>query len=175
MENEKMLIVLVDDNPSNLRAGKNVLAEHYLVATVRTFGKKNVQSVGKQHACTDSFRCGHAGDEQLRDDQNSQRKSGNKKYSSDFPYRKKNDTENELEGLNLGAIGYIVKPFMPSLLLKHIEVHLLVERDAKENNGSPVLHLHNSMMSAKSLLATAYSPRPVQRLNLLDSRLIFFL
>jgi response regulator RpfG family c-di-GMP phosphodiesterase len=35
----------------------------------------------------------------------------------------KTRTENELEGLDLGAIDYITKPFMPPLLLKRIEVH----------------------------------------------------
>jgi putative two-component system response regulator len=39
----------------------------------------------------------------------------------------KNDGESELEGLTLGAIDYIIKPFSPPLLLKRIEVHLLVE------------------------------------------------
>jgi class 3 adenylate cyclase len=43
----------------------------------------------------------------------------------------KTDTENELEGLDLGAIDYITKPFMPPLLLKRIEVHLLVEAQKK--------------------------------------------
>jgi class 3 adenylate cyclase len=39
----------------------------------------------------------------------------------------KTETNDELEGLTLGAIDYITKPFMPPLLLKRIEVHLLVE------------------------------------------------
>jgi putative two-component system response regulator len=43
----------------------------------------------------------------------------------------KTDTENELAGLDLGAIDYITKPFMPPLLLKRIEVHLLVEAQKK--------------------------------------------
>jgi putative two-component system response regulator len=43
----------------------------------------------------------------------------------------KTDTDNELEGLSLGAIDYITKPFMPPLLLKRIEVHLLVEAQKK--------------------------------------------
>jgi putative two-component system response regulator len=43
----------------------------------------------------------------------------------------KTDTENELEGLDLGAIDYITKPFQPALLLKRIEVHLLVEAQKK--------------------------------------------
>jgi len=44
----------------------------------------------------------------------------------------KNDCESELEGLSLGAIDYIIKPFSPPLLLKRIEVHLLVESQKKE-------------------------------------------
>jgi putative two-component system response regulator len=43
----------------------------------------------------------------------------------------KTDTENELEGLDLGAVDYITKPFQPALLLKRIEVHLLVEAQKK--------------------------------------------
>jgi CheY-like chemotaxis protein len=33
MENEKEFVILVDDNPANLRIGKNVLSEKYSVAT----------------------------------------------------------------------------------------------------------------------------------------------
>jgi class 3 adenylate cyclase/CheY-like chemotaxis protein len=43
----------------------------------------------------------------------------------------KTDSDNELEGLSLGAIDYITKPFIPTLLLKRIEVHLLVESQKK--------------------------------------------
>ena len=44
----------------------------------------------------------------------------------------KNDFESELEGLSLGAIDYIIKPFSPPLLIKRIEVHLLVEMQKNE-------------------------------------------
>ena len=44
----------------------------------------------------------------------------------------KSDCKSELEGLSLGAIDYIIKPFSPPLLLKRIEVHLLVESQRKE-------------------------------------------
>lgn len=51
------------------------------------------------------------------------------------------ESESELVGLSLGAADYITKPFAPSLLLKRIEMHLLVEEQKKElriyNN-----HLH---------------------------------
>ena len=44
----------------------------------------------------------------------------------------KTEAANELEGLSLGAIDYITKPFSPPLLLKRIEVHLLVEEQKNE-------------------------------------------
>jgi len=44
----------------------------------------------------------------------------------------KNDIGSELEGLNLGAIDYLSKPFSPPLLLKRIELHLLVENQRRE-------------------------------------------
>jgi len=44
----------------------------------------------------------------------------------------RDDVEGELEGLSLGAIDYITKPFSPALLLKRIETHLLIEFQKKE-------------------------------------------
>jgi putative two-component system response regulator len=44
----------------------------------------------------------------------------------------KNDPDNELLGLSLGAVDYITKPFSPPLLLKRIELHLLVESQKRE-------------------------------------------
>jgi putative two-component system response regulator len=43
-----------------------------------------------------------------------------------------NSAADELEGLELGAIDYIAKPFSPALLKKRVEVHLLVEAQKKE-------------------------------------------
>jgi putative two-component system response regulator len=43
----------------------------------------------------------------------------------------KSDSESELEGLSLGAVDYISKPFMPPLLKKHVELHLTVEEQKR--------------------------------------------
>jgi len=43
-----------------------------------------------------------------------------------------NREDHEQEGLSLGAIDFVSKPFSPSLLLKRIEIHLLIERQKKE-------------------------------------------
>jgi putative two-component system response regulator len=42
------------------------------------------------------------------------------------------DPGNELEGLNLGAVDYITKPFSPILLVQRIENHLLISSQKKE-------------------------------------------
>jgi putative two-component system response regulator len=42
------------------------------------------------------------------------------------------DPGNELDGLSMGAIDYVTKPFSPLLLIKRIENHLLVNSEKKE-------------------------------------------
>jgi len=42
------------------------------------------------------------------------------------------ESDDELAGLSLGAVDYIIKPFQPLLLLKRIEMHLLVEAQQKK-------------------------------------------
>jgi putative two-component system response regulator len=44
----------------------------------------------------------------------------------------RNDSNSELEGLSLGAVDYISKPFSPPLLLKRIELHSLIESQKRE-------------------------------------------
>lgn len=44
----------------------------------------------------------------------------------------KNDAESELEGLSLGAVDYIFKPFSPPLLKKRLEMHLLIVSQKKQ-------------------------------------------
>jgi len=44
----------------------------------------------------------------------------------------KDEPEDELKGLSLGAVDYIVKPFSPPLLLKRIELHMLVQLQRRE-------------------------------------------
>ncbi|AEF86214.1 adenylate/guanylate cyclase catalytic domain protein [Treponema primitia ZAS-2] len=125
MESEQELLILVDDNPTNLMNGINVLSEKYNVFTA--------PSAKKMFALLEK----HRPDLILLDIEMPEMNGyeaikilKGKDETRDIPViflTGKSETNDELDGLTLGAIDYITKPFVPSLLLKRIEVHLLVE------------------------------------------------
>ena len=57
------------------------------------------------------------------------------------------DPGNELDGLNLGAVDYITKPFSAPLLLKRIEIFLLVESQKRElqKQKQELLYFNNNL------------------------------
>jgi len=125
MEAEKKLVILVDDNPANLRIGKNVLAKSYAVATAPSAEKlfallrNNSPSIILLDIDMPEMS-GYEAIKVLKENPETR----------DVPViflTAKSDTVDEFTGLSLGAIDYITKPFQPDLLLKRIEVHLLVE------------------------------------------------
>jgi putative two-component system response regulator len=71
----------------------------------------------------------------------------------------------EMEGLSLGAVDYITKPFIPQLLLKRIETHMLMEAQKEElkyinanlerlvdEKTSAVVELQNAVLATVSEL-----------------------
>jgi len=130
MENEKTLIILVDDNPANLRIGKNVLSEKYTVATAPSAEKMFTLLENNKPAMIllDIEMPQVNGYEAIKI-------LKSKPETKDIPViflTGKTESDDEITGLSLGAIDYITKPFQPALLLKRIEVHLLVEAQKKE-------------------------------------------
>ncbi|MDR0456143.1 MAG: response regulator, partial [Treponema sp.] len=130
MEDEKKLIILVDDNPANLRIGKNVLAEKYSVATSPSAEKmfSLLENNSPAMIMLDVDMPEMNGYEAIKI-------LKSKPQTKDIPViflTARTESDDELEGLSLGAIDYITKPFQPLLLLKRIEVHLLVEAQRKE-------------------------------------------
>jgi class 3 adenylate cyclase len=122
-------IILVDDNPSNLRTGKNVLSEKYEVFTVPSAVKmfELLKDVKPAMILLDIEMPEMSGYEAIKI-------LKAREETRDIPViflTGKTNMENELEGLNLGAVDYITKPFQPTLLLKRMEVHLLVEAQKK--------------------------------------------
>jgi putative two-component system response regulator len=130
METEKKLVILVDDNPTNLRIGKNVLAEKYSVATAPSAEKmfSLLENNSPALMLLDIDMPEMNGYEAIKI-------LKSKPETNGIPViflTGKTESDDELEGLSLGAIDYITKPFQPPLLLKRIEVHLLVEAQRKE-------------------------------------------
>jgi len=130
MENEKKLVLLVDDNPANLRIGKNVLAEKYTVATCPSAEKmlglleNNTPAVILLDVDMPEMN-GYEAIKILK----------SKPETKNIPIvflTARTESDDELTGLSLGAIDYITKPFQPPLLLKRIEAHILLEEQRKE-------------------------------------------
>jgi putative two-component system response regulator len=130
MENTKKKIVLVDDNITNLTVGKNVLMNIYDVYVVSSGALlfKVLEKVIPDLILLDIEMPEMNGYEVIRILKADPR-------TADIPVvflTAKSDSGSELEGLSLGAIDYISKPFSPPLLLKRIEVHLLVESQKRK-------------------------------------------
>ncbi|MDR2485458.1 MAG: response regulator [Treponema sp.] len=132
---DRKKIMLVDDNITNLTVGKNTLIEKYDVFTIPSGEKlfKMLEKIIPDMILLDVEMPEMSGYDVIKV-LKKQEKTAN------IPViflTAKNDDGSELQGLSLGAIDYITKPFSPPLLLKRIEVHLLVEsqkRELKEYN-----------------------------------------
>ncbi|MDR1106638.1 MAG: response regulator [Treponema sp.] len=126
---EKAVIFLVDDNPANLRAGKSALTENYAVYTAAGAARMFDLLAEKKPSLIllDIDMPGMNGYEAIR-------RLKSDPATADIPViflTGKSDSDSELDGLSLGAVDYITKPFVPPLLLKRIEVHLLIENQKK--------------------------------------------
>jgi len=124
-QGKKKLIILVDDNPANLRIGKNVLMEKYMVSTAPSAEKLfEILKINIPDMILLDI------DMPDMDGYETIKILKSRSETKDIPViflTGKTDTCDELDGLSLGAIDYITKPFQPLLLLKRIDMHLLVE------------------------------------------------
>jgi CheY-like chemotaxis protein len=121
MESKKKLIMLVDDNPANLRIGKNVLSEKYTVATAPSAAKlfTLLENNHPDLILLDIDMPGMDGYEaievlKLNPD------------TKDIPViflTGMTDSGEEEKGRALGAVDYITKPFDPPVLIGCIEKH----------------------------------------------------
>jgi len=130
MNAKRNTIFIVDDDLTNLTIGSETLSEYYDVFTLNSGSLllKRLERHIPDLILLDVNMPDMNGYEVIR------RVKENEETRS-IPIiflTAQNDTESELEGLSLGAIDYISKPFSPPLLLKRIEVHLLVESQRQE-------------------------------------------
>jgi putative two-component system response regulator len=121
--NSRKVIMLVDDNETNLKIGKDMLKEHYKVYPILSADIlfDVLEDVYPDMILLDIEMPEMDGYEALK------KLKGNLKWA-DVPViflTAKSEEGCELVGLSLGAVDYITKPFSAPLLLKRIENHLL--------------------------------------------------
>ena len=122
-------IFFVDDDLTNLTIGNDTLNPYYNILTMNSSARlfKMLESHLPDLILLDVEMPEMDGYETIKILKNNEE-------TRDIPViflTAHNDPESELEGLSLGAMDYIIKPFSPPLLIKRIEVHLLVESQKK--------------------------------------------
>jgi len=130
MENHRDLVVIVDDDITNLAVAKNALSGQYNVVTVPS-GEKLFTLLDKVSPTMLVL------DIEMPDmDGYSVMKIlKSEEKTAQIPVlflTAKIDPESEIRGLNLGAVDYITKPFSRELLLRRIDTHITLEKQRKE-------------------------------------------
>jgi len=130
MDESRYTIFYVDDDKTNLQIGRFILAGAYNVFSMDSASKllKMLERNIPDLILLDVDMPDMNGYEVLKIIK------ANSAYS-EIPViflTAMSDSDNEMEGLSLGAIDYIIKPYSSPLLLKRIEVHLLVEQQKKK-------------------------------------------
>ena len=130
MSNTRSKIILVDDVIANLDQGRNILKTFHSIYPAQSAAKlfEILENVMPDLILLDINMPEMDGYEAI------------KKLKADVRYSNipvifltaKNDDESELEGLVLGAVDYIQKPFSPPLLLKRIENHLMIAQQKRD-------------------------------------------
>jgi putative two-component system response regulator len=130
MEGGRELVILVDDDPANLRIGSNVLEAKYDVATAPSAAKlfSLLENNNPAIILLDIVMPEMNGYEVIK----ILKSNPQTKNIPVIFLTARSESDDELEGLSLGAVDYITKPFKPALLLKHIEIHLMLEKQAAE-------------------------------------------
>jgi CheY-like chemotaxis protein len=121
MEEGKKLVILVDDNPANLRIGKNILSEHYTAATAPSAAKLFALLENNRPALIllDIDMPEMNGYEAIKI-------LKSKPETKDIPViflTGMTGESDEAEGRSLGAVDYVTKPFDPAFLLACVENH----------------------------------------------------
>ena len=163
MLDNRKTVILVDDNPINLKLARNTLMGKYDVFTVPSAEKlfQLLEKMLPDIILLDVLMPGMSGYEAIKILKENPRTAG-------IPViflTSKADSNSELEGFIQGAVDYISKPFSPQLLLRRVDVHVLVESQAKElkhfndnvqkivdERTDAVLELHDAVLRTMSSL-----------------------
>ncbi|MDR1841287.1 MAG: response regulator [Holophagales bacterium] len=125
MDDERAIVMVVDDNIANLKVAKNALVQSFNVFTVPSAAKMfDMLERNIPHLILLDI------DMPEMDGFDAIKILKAKPITQNIPVvflTARGDPENELKGLAMGAVDYISKPFMPQLLHKRVELHITVE------------------------------------------------
>ena len=130
MKERRHVIMMIDDDETYLATGGKILEKRFTVYPVTSGGAAIaiLKKIEVDLILLDIEMPGMNGYEVIqRLKQDSQ--------TSEIPViflTSRTDPGYELEGLSLGAIDYVTKPFSPSLLMQRIDNHLLISSQKKE-------------------------------------------
>jgi putative two-component system response regulator len=130
MEYPRKLIMLVDDNLTNLLVGKTALSADYTVLTVPSASKmlQALEWRTPELILLDVDMPEMDGFEAINI-------LKERRETREIPViflTAMEESTYELKGLQLGAVDYITKPFSPPLLRKRVALHLLLENQKRE-------------------------------------------
>jgi len=130
MIGDRKKIILVDDNPINLKLARNTLMGKYDVFTVPSAEKlfQLLEKTIPEIILLDVMMPGMSGYDTIEVLKNSPRTAG-------IPViflTSKSDTPSEMVGFEHGAVDYISKPFSPEILLKRVDVQVDLQTAKKE-------------------------------------------
>ena len=152
MHNERPVVMIVDDNVTNLRIAMNALSELYDVLTAPSAAKMFTLLERKtpRLILLDIEMPEMDGYQAIKLLKSA---PGTRRIPVIF-LTGKSDPESELEGLSLGALDYISKPFMPQLLRKRVELHLTLDaqRCMLENQAERLQEQSRALQSFNSNL-----------------------
>ena len=159
MSNTRHTIILVDDNITSLTAGKNMLSTFYQVIPVPSAEKmfEALRKVIPDLILLDIDMPEMNGYEAIK-------KLKAEPSYEDIPViflTALHDANTEVEGLDLGAVDYITKPFSAPLLLKRIEKELLIVLQRKE-----LLKAHAELKDYADNLDKKVNEKTLEVLNL---------
>jgi len=130
MDATREIIIIVDDDSTNLTVGKSTLSDKYDVFTASSGERlfSHLEKVYPDLILLDIRMPEMDGYEVIKRLKDSEK-------TIDIPViflTSRIDPASEIKGLSLGAVDYITKPFSRELLLKRIDLHVLFERQKKE-------------------------------------------
>jgi len=130
MSCNREVIIIVDDDTTNLVVGRSTLSEKYDVFTAPSGDKlfRFLEKVSPDLILLDIEMPEMNGYEVISELKKSPK-------TSEIPViflTGKIDPESEVRGLDLGAVDYITKPFSRELLIKRIDLHIVFERQKQK-------------------------------------------